>query len=320
MDWNLFYKPNQERKNFGTRYHLVYPAFTYFLLISKNLNLKSKYKPILDSIYKGLISERVWDYWYTEIKQNTWPIQKGNLTFNGRLATFLGFYFMIYKKFPEEKMFIDSREFTYSQLSQILWDQMNNSECHGVCCFDNKMMVPCNAHLLINNILHDRFFRTTYSRNNNRWIDTLEGSLLTKNLKGPLFYYGTKPNSCEPRQESQSLGFDAWSLFLMSGIYPKKVKEWFAKWKGNIKSRGKEAIVNISKDEEKAEVSSTLLATAWSYCLTKEIGEFEYAEKLRHFLVQNERNGFEVDPLLTGLVTLGDILEKGDFNKFIMGP
>lgn len=39
--WNLFYQPRWERANFATRYHLVYPALVYFILLHYSVNRRS---------------------------------------------------------------------------------------------------------------------------------------------------------------------------------------------------------------------------------------------------------------------------------------
>jgi hypothetical protein len=39
-NWELFYRPRQEKANFATRYHLVYPALAYFILLRRQPELR----------------------------------------------------------------------------------------------------------------------------------------------------------------------------------------------------------------------------------------------------------------------------------------
>jgi hypothetical protein len=75
----------------------------------------------------------------------------------------------------------------------------------------------------------------------------------------------------------------------------------------------------IDADESKAESSSTLLATAWTFCLARELGESELAEALRTTLLVEVEAGFELDPLLSGLYLLGDSLQPGSFRLLVQG-
>ena len=85
---------------------------------------------------------------------------KGNLTYAGRLASFIGFYIDAFGEPPPAHIDVDGRTTTYSELSHNLWKQASESPNCGVSCLNNVSMVQCNAHLLINNVLHDRLFGT----------------------------------------------------------------------------------------------------------------------------------------------------------------
>src|SRR5215471_18862237 len=91
-NWALFYRPRQEKANFATRYHLVYPALAYFVLLKRQPELRENLRPKLDTMYRGMLHPRTWAYWHRELNEQTWPLQERNLTFAGRLATFIGFY------------------------------------------------------------------------------------------------------------------------------------------------------------------------------------------------------------------------------------
>ena len=194
---------------------------------------------------------------------------------------------------------------------------MMSSPTGGVTCYRHESMTQCNAHLLMNNILHDRLFQTRYAAANARWLKTLEGQLLTGKPGGPLFFYGTKSASCEPAKERLSLGVDIWTLFLMSAVVPEQVASWFAEWRKNIIHSDGRASVEIPSSDVAGESSSTQLATAWAFCLAQELGERELAERLRRTLQDDVESGFDLDPLLSGLYLLGASLEPGAFRQLV---
>ena len=317
--WSLFYQPRWERANFATRYHLVYPALAYFVLVQREPALAATIRPQLDTIYRGLLHPRTWTYWHNELGETTWPLQERNLTFAGRLATFVGFYIDAFGVPPADHIALDGRSTSYSALSESLWHQMTVSPSHGVSCYHHQSMVMCNAHLLINNLLHDRLFGTHYTAGNAGWLQTLEAYLLRGDASGPLFFYGTASNTCAPAERSLSLGMDIWALFLMSSVIPERVRVWFERWQEHITYAHGRASVEITPADTAAEASSTLLATAWAFCLAQELGQVELAEALRNTLNIEVMTGFELDPLLSGLYLLGDLLQPGAFHRLVVG-
>ena len=110
---------------------------------------------------------------------------------------------------------------------------------------------------------------------------------------------------------------DAWSLFLMSSVVPKLVTDWLEIWASNITFANDRAYVGIPSQEEQSETSTTQLATAWAFCLSKELGDYELSRKLRRSLTDGALQGFQVDPLLSGLFALGELLEKGTFYNMV---
>lgn len=106
---------------------------------------------------------------------------------------------------------------------------------------------------------------------------------------------------------------DAWSLFLMSSVVPELTTPWLELWKSNMTFVDDRAYINIPAREEQTETSSTQLAMAWAFCLTKELGEYALAQKLRRSLAHLALQEFQLDPWLSGLFALGDLLEKGTF-------
>ncbi len=266
-DWSLFRKPKMEMANFASRYHLVYPALGYFIQIQRDPARASVLRPQLDTMYRGLLEPRCWDYWHCELEETTWPLQERNLTYAGRLATFVGFYIAAFGAPPAERIEIDGRSTTYSSLSRRLWRQMRASPNCGVSCYHHQSMVMCNAHMLINNVLHDRLFGTDFAAANDGWFKTIDENLLRDKEEGPLFYYGTESHKATPIPRNKSLGADIWSLFLMSAIVPDRVTDWFERWQRHIVHEHDVARVAVADWERDQEFSSDELATAWAYCL-----------------------------------------------------
>ena len=80
---------------------------------------------------------------------------------------------------------------------------MASSPSCGVSCYEHQSMVMCNAHMLINNVLHDRLFGTDFARLNDTWMNTVLTNLLRESETGPLFYFGTEPNSSKPIRQKR---------------------------------------------------------------------------------------------------------------------
>ncbi len=319
-DWTRIYRPKREMLNFASRYHLVYPALAYFVELKRDPSQAERLRPQLDAIYRGLLEPRCWTYWHSELGEQTWPLQERNLTYAGRLATFIGFYIDAFGAPPADRIELEGRATTYEELSRGLWEQMTVSPSCGVSCYHHQSMVMCNAHMLINNRLHDRLFGTDFAAANARWLATVEDHLLSGEETGPLFYFGTQPDKPFPLVEKRALGADIWALFLMSGVVPDRVTTWFERWQRNIVSAGGGAFVRVADWEAEQEFSSNELATAWAFCLAKELGQRSRAERLRRYLVPRVEDGFELDPYNTGLFLLGEGLEAGAFHRLINGP
>ncbi len=318
-DWSLFYEPKMERANFATRYHIVYPALGYFIQIQGDPARTDRLRPQLDIMYQGLLEPRCWTYWHEELNETTWPLRERNLTFAGRLATFVGFYINAFGEPPAKNIELGGRSTTYSELSHSLWRQMRDSPSCGVSCYHHQSMVMCNAHMLINNLLHDRLCGTDFATANSRWLKTVDVNLVSDDDDGPLFYFGTEANKPTPIAKNRALGADIWSLFLMSAIAPDQVAQWFEGWRRNIIKQKEMAWVAVSGWEKEHEFSSDELATAWAYCLTKELGDKDLSENLRRFLVPQVESGFERDPYMSGLFLLGEYLDAGAFARLVRG-
>jgi hypothetical protein len=103
----------------------------------------------------------------------------------------------------------------------------------------------------------------------------------------------------------------------MSSVVPNKVSEWFGSWNHHITRVGGRAYVAVSARDAEVEFASNMLASAWTYCLAKELGELELAEMLRQTLEPGALWGFELDPLISGLYLLGELLEPGTFRELV---
>ena len=318
-DWTRFYQPKDESMAMASRYQLVYPALAYFVELNRDPRQADSLRPQLDTIYRGLIEERCWRYWHAEQDERTWPLEKGNLTYAGRVATFVGFYIDAFGEPPAARIELDGRTTTYNDLSRNLWKQMSESPSCGVSCFNNVSMVQCNAHLLINNVLHDRLFDTEFSSANGAWLSSVEENLLCDEETGSIFFFGTQPNRPTANIEKRAIGTDIWALFLMSGVVPERVSTWFESWQRNLVYGEEDAYVQVGAREPEEENSTNELATAWAYCLAKELGQTDRAERLQRFLSPKVEEGFEVDPYTTGLFLLGERLEAGAFHRLING-
>ena len=207
-DWDRFYRPRQEMRNFASRYHLVYPGLAYFVTLRDDPGAAARLRPQLDTMYRGLLEPRCWTYWHDELDERTWPLQERNLTYAGRLATFIGFYIDAFGEPPAAEIALDGRRTTYSELSRSLWEQMLASPSCGVSCYHHQSMLMCNAHMLINNRLHDRLFGTDFAAANAGWLAVVEDNLLRDGNASPLFYFGTEPNRPTPLAEKHALMAD----------------------------------------------------------------------------------------------------------------
>ncbi len=168
-------------------------------------------------------------------------------------------------------------------------------------------------------MLHDRLFDTNFSSANGAWISSVEENLLCDEETGSIFFFGTQPNKASANVEKRAIGADIWTLFLMSGVVPERVSAWFEIWQRNLVYEGEVAYVQVGALEAEEESSTNELATAWAYCLAKELGQTDRAERLQRFLSPKVEEGFEVDPYTTGLFLLGERLEAGAFHRLING-
>ncbi len=320
-DWARSYRPKNESMAMASRYQLVYPALSYFVELKRDPSQADKLRPQLDTIYRGLISERCWTYWHDgkEEHEQNWPLQKGNLTYAGRVSTFVGFYIDAFGEPPANRIELDGSSTTYSDLSRNIWKQASESASCGVSCFNNVSMVQCNAHMLINNVVHDRLSGTKFSTANAAWLSSVEENLLCDEETGSMFYFGTLPNKAAANVEKRAIGTDIWTLFLMSGVVPERVSEWFESWQRNFVFEGDVAYVQVGELEPEEETSTNELATSWAYCLAKELGQADRAEQLRGYLAPRAVKGFEIDPYTTGLFLMGEHLEKGAFHSLVNG-
>ena len=319
VDWSRIYQSKDDSMALGNRYQLIYSALGYFIALKQDPGLADKLRPQLDTIYRGLVDRKCWGYSHEGQENPTWPLQRGNLTYAGRVASFTGFYIDAFGEPPAERINVDGRTISYSDLSQNLWQQAADSPNCGVSCFNNVSMVQCNAHLLINNVLHDRLFGTELSATNANWMSTLEDNLLSNKDSGSVFYFATQPNAAAANIDRRAIGTDSWILFVMSGVAPDRVSDWFEDWQRNLVFQDDFAYVQIGDSEVASESSTKEHATAWAYCLARELGQTDRAEKICRFLAPRAEKGFDTDPFTTGLFLLGERLEKGAFYELING-
>ncbi len=305
VDWSSVYQSKDDSMALGNRYQLIYSALGFFIALKQDPNLADKLRPQLETIYRGLVDRKSLDYWHEGQENPTWPLQRGNLTYAGRVASFTGFYIDAFGEPPAEHIDVDGRTISYSDLSQNLWQQAADSPNCGVSCF--------------NNVLHDRLFGTELSATNANWMSTLEDNLLSNKDSGSVFYFATQPNAAAANIDRRAIGTDIWILFVMSGIAPDRVSDWFEDWQRNLVFQDDLAYVQVGDSEVASESSTIEHATAWAYCLARELGQTNRAEKMRRFLAPRAEKGFDTDPFTTGLFLLGERLGKGAFYKLING-
>ena len=256
VDWSRIYQSRDDSTALGNRYQLIYSALGYFIALKQDRGLAEQLRPQLDTIYRGLVDPKSWKYWHAEQEHPTWPLQKDNLTYAGRLASFTGLYIDAFGEPPTEHIDVDGRTISYSDLSENLWKQAADSSNCGVSCFNNVSMVQCNAHLLMNNVLHDRLFDTKFSSTNADWLSTVEENLLSNKDTGSIFYFATLPNKAAANVERRAIGTDIWILFLMSGVVPGRVTDWFESWQRNLVFKDDFAYVQVAENEVAEESSN----------------------------------------------------------------
>ncbi len=100
----------------GSRYQLIYSALGLFIKLQRDPSRADKLRPQLDTIYRGLFDDRSWKYWYADWQtERTWPLHKGNLTYAGRLSTFIGFYIDAFGETPADRIELDDLQRSLSQ-------------------------------------------------------------------------------------------------------------------------------------------------------------------------------------------------------------
>ncbi len=70
-DWTRIYQPKNESMAMASRYQLIYPALAHFVALKRDPSQADKLRPQLDTIYRGLISERCWMYWHDGQNEQT---------------------------------------------------------------------------------------------------------------------------------------------------------------------------------------------------------------------------------------------------------
>ena len=143
--------------------------------------------------------------------------------------------------------------------------------------------------------------------------------LLRDTSNGPLFYFETKVNSVGPIKQERAIGADVWSLLLMSATVPDHVSQRFERWQSNMQGSDGIAFVEVAAWRGEIEFSSDEIATAWAYCLARELGHDDLAGGLRAYLAPHPMSSVDVDLYFSGLVLLGDRLEPGSFRRLVGG-
>ena len=249
-DWARCFTARFERANFASRYHVVYPAIAWFSVLRRRPERARELRAVLDVMYEGLVEERCWGYWHTELHERSGAIVERNLTYAGRLAVFVGLYLDAFGDTPSPTIDVDGDRVGYHELSARLAEQMATSPSCGVSCYHHESMVMCNAALMINNVVHDRLAGTRYADLNETWMRTVRDELVRPADAPTVFFYGTEPDGPAANPVKTSLGMDAWALALLSAVAPTDVAAWYPAWRAKLRIDGDGAWVPVDERRE----------------------------------------------------------------------
>ncbi|MEO1062045.1 MAG: hypothetical protein AAFZ07_11545 [Actinomycetota bacterium] len=320
-DWARCFTARFERANFASRYHVVYPAIALFSVLRRRPERARELRAVLDVMYEGLVDERCWRYWHTELYERSGAIVERNLTYAGRLAVFVGLYLDAFGDTPSPTIDVDGDRVGYHELSARLAEQMATSPSCGVSCYHHESMVMCNAALMINNVVHDRLAGTRYADLNETWMRTVRDELVRPADAPTVFFYGTEPGGPAANPVKASLGMDAWALALLSAVAPTDVAAWYPAWRAKLRIDGDRAWVPVDERRETpAELASVEYATAWALVIAAELGDDVTFERLDRTLARTAITGFRVDPYLSGLYVLAHHIGPGGLRRLVAEP
>jgi len=81
----------------------------------------------------------------------------------------------------------------------------------------------------------------------------------------------------------------------------------------------KDGLVTLGPNWTRCIAACWTRAASWAFCLAKELGDADLAMSLRRTLDGGVLAGFDLDPLLSGLVLLGESLKPGSFRRLVAG-
>lgn len=262
------------------------------------------------------------------------PCQQGNIQYSGHLASMLGFYQLLSgdDRYNREGFGLTTEldgerfrfEYTYSQLAKHIQAQMSENYFGGVCCEPGRAYAACNNHACISNILHDRLYQTELANANGAWGSWVENKMLSDSGLLPLpapngllsVAYMTELKMPLP----VSFNFtDAWGFAFMAGWYPKLVQKIYPRFRKRLKAVGANKLKLGSLGiNERMQISSEALNTAFALVLAREMGDVETAANLLRYLDEvyqpTEENNLRYyragvpAPYVTALIALSESL------------
>lgn len=229
------------------------------------------------------------------------PCQQGNVQYSGHLASLLGFYqllsgdsrydetgFDLFATGPSQSY---RYHYTYSSLIERLQAQMQENHFGGVCCEPGRAYAACNNHACIANVLYDHLYATNKAEVNRQWGAWVENRMLTGGARGDgplpapngLLSVAYMPDLHLALPVSFNLT-DAWGLAFMAAWQPDLVKQIYPRLRRRLKKGpGQTLYLSSVSINQKVEISSVALNTAFAAVLAREMGDTPTYTGLRNW-------------------------------------
>lgn len=321
--WRGFFTPRSESMNFGLRFQLAFPCYAVAAIIHALPASRERGLDIMAALIDRMLDPCVWRYW-TRATGSGDPVRRANIQYSGHLGHMIGLYKLLGGDNRHDQPFDfthkDQRvSYTYSTIAAALYAQMRDNRYHGVDCEPGNTYVSCTDHALWSNVLHDRFYGTSFAAINDQWLEFLDRRLT---FRGPRVLgrgavsaiYLTKLNVAAPL----GLNFmDAWSLAFLAPIAPGWTRRNADRLWPRLRWRQPGvACLPSAKIWVDMEGSDTAVNTGFAHLLAVELGDHERAAALLRYAEQQlrpvEQDGARLllgglaAPYTTALFALGE--------------
>ena len=317
--WQGFYLSQADSMNFGLRFQVAFAGYAVYGLAQRTPAYRQPYTEALSALVERMIAAPTWAYWYQGAAMRAEkqpakgratqaieflhsrlgvggtipadPCQQGNVQYSGHLASLLGFYELLTGDTHYDTAGFDlqagtaSFHHTHTSVVGRLHAQMSENHFGGVCCEPGKAYAACNNHACIANRLYDRLHSTTIAEVNAKWAEWVEKHLLTGEflpLPAPngLLSVAYMPDLHLPIPVSFNLT-DAWGLAFMAAWEPELVKRIYPRLQRRLKA-GPDNTLHLGSvgPNQKMEISSTGLNTAFAAVLAREMGDEDTFQRL----------------------------------------